>query len=627
MWGKGMDYEKIGLKCGIEIHQQLDTQHKLFCSCQARLSPLKPDTEIVRKLRAVAGELGEIDIAALSEFLRGREFVYWAYPEETCLVESDEEPPHELNRESLDVALTIAEFLKCEVPEEIHVMRKTVLDGSNTSGFQRTAIVGMNGRIRTSFGEVGVTNLCLEEESAQILGGEGNRVIYGLDRLGIPLVEIGTSPDIRSPEQAREVAEKLGMIVRSTGKAKRGIGTIRQDINVSISGGARIEIKGAQELRLIPKLVENEVTRQMHLLEIKKELKRMKFKPVKPRILHVSHIFRGSKSRMTMDKKTYAVLIPDFAGFLKRKITPVRTLGNEIADYVRAKSELKGIIHSDEDLEKYELSKEFEKLRKRMKAGKGDTLIIAAGEDEHVRRTMGIVCERINSLVKGVPEEVRRALETGDTEYMRPLPGAARLYPETDIPPIKITDKRIRDIRKSLPELIEEREEKGKREIKKKAKISDEIIDQIVKMGKKEIFDKLIKSGYDPKTVSSVLTSTLRYLEKREKVSISKLKDSHFLSMFQALEKGRISKEAIPGVLKSFAEHPDEKIEKVIKKLGIKTLTEKELKGVIRKTVRENRTLLKDPRGEKILLGLVMKKVRGRANARKVMDILKKELK
>ena len=622
----GVNYEKIGLKCGIEIHQQLDTEHKLFCSCRARLSPLKPDTEIVRKLRAVAGELGEIDIAALSEFLRGREFVYKAYPEETCLVESDEEPPHLLNPESLDVALTIASLLNCEIPEEIHMMRKTVLDGSNTSGFQRTAIVGMNGKLRTSFGGVGVTNLCIEEESAQILGGDGNRVIYGLDRLGIPLVEIGTSPDIRSPEQAKEVAEKLGMIVRSTGKAKRGIGTIRQDINVSISGGARIEIKGAQELRMIPKFVENEALRQMNLLEIKKDLKKMKFKPVKPRVVHVSHIFKSSKSKVTKGKKTYAVLIPDFAGFLKRKLT-TRTLGNEIANYVKVRSELKGIIHSDEDLEKYELSKEFETLRKRMKAGKGDTLIIAVGEEAYVKRTMDVVCKRINLLAKGVPEEVRRALETGDTEYMRPLPGAARLYPETDIPPIKISDKKLRDVRKSLPELIEEREKKERKEIKKKAEISDEIIDQIVKMKRKGIFDKLIKSGYDPKTVSSVLTSTLRYLEKKEKVNISKLKDSHFFKTFQALEKGRISKEAVPEVLKNFAEHPEDRIGKIIGKLGIKTLTEKELKGVVRKTIKENKNLLKDPRGKEILLGLVMKKVRGRIDARKVMEFLKKELK
>ena len=621
-----MNYSKLGLKCGIEIHQQLDTEHKLFCNCRARLSPFKPDAEIVRKLRAVAGELGEIDAAALGEFLKGKEFVYRIYPEETCLVETDEEPPHELNKESLRIALTIAFLLRCEIPEEIHVMRKTVLDGSNTSGFQRTAIVGMNGRLKTPFGDVGITNLCLEEESAQILGREENRVIYGLDRLGIPLAEIGTSPDIRSPEQAREVAEKLGMIVRSTGKAKRGIGTIRQDVNISIAGGARVEIKGAQELRMIPKLVENEALRQKNLLEIKKELKKKKFKPVKPRVLHVSHIFRASKSKITKGKKTFAILIPRFGGFLKRKLTPTRTLGNEIASYVRAKTPLKGIIHSDEDLRKYRLSKEFETLQKRMKAKKGDTLIIAVGEEEHIRKTMDVICKRINLLAKGVPEETRKALENGDTDYLRPLPGAARLYPETDIMPVRVTQKMLRDIRKNLPELIEEREKRQKREIKKKAKIGEELTNQIVKMGRKSLLYKLIDSGFDPRIVSSTLTSTLRYLEKKKRININVLKDRHFFETFHALKAGKISKEAIPDVLKTFADDPKQTIDEVLKKLEMETISGDDLRLIVQKTIMENPNLSKDSRGKKILLGLIMQKVRGKASARKVIELVDEEL-
>lgn len=622
-----IDYSKIGLKCGIEIHQQLDTKQKLFCSCKARLSPSKHVIEITRKLRPVAGEMGEIDIAALNEFLKGKEFVYHGYPEETCLVEADEEPPHPLNSESLDIALTIALLLRCDIPEEVHVMRKTVLDGSNTSGFQRTAIIGMKGKLRTSFGEVGITNVCLEEESAQILGRKENQVIYGLDRLGIPLVEIGTSPDIRSPDQAKEVAEKLGMIVRSTGRVKRGIGTIRQDVNVSIAGGARIEIKGAQELKLLPKLVENEVMRQMNLLEIKKDLKKIKFKPLKPRMIHVSRIFKESKSRITKDKTTYAIMIPRFAGFLKRKLTPTRTLGNEIANYVRVKTPLKGIVHSDEDLEKYKLSKEFEKLRKIMKAKRGDTLIIAAGEKGHVKKTMEIVCERINQLIKGVPEETRKALDNGDTEYLRPLPGAARLYPETDIPPIKVTEKKLREIKNNLPELIEEREKRLRRELKEKFNLSDELSMQLIRGGKKELFEKLIKSGFDPKIVSSTLTSTLRYLEKKEGVNIKNLKDKHFVSLFKAFKSGKFPKEAIPEILKEFAKHPGEGIENITKKLGIERISDDDLRLIVQKTIMENPNLSKDPRGKKIMLGLVMQKVRGKASAGKVIEIIEEEMK
>jgi len=622
-----MDCEKIGLKCGIEIHQQLETERKLFCRCKSRFSEAKPQMELVRRLRVVAGEMGDIDAAALGETAKGMEFVYRVYPEENCMIETDEEPPGAMSEEALDVVLTIAELLKCETPEEIHVMRKTVLDGSNTSGFQRTAVAGLNGKMKTSFGDVGITNLCLEEESAQIIERQESRIVYGLDRLGIPLVEIGTSPDIRLPEQAREVAEKLGMIVRSTGKVKRGLGTIRQDINVSIANGARVEIKGAQELRLIPLLVENEVMRQQNLLAIRNELKKKRFAPVKPKVAHVTHIFGGSDSKITRDKTTYAILVPGFAGYLKRTLTPSRTLGNEIAGYVRAKTELKGIIHSDEELEKYKLSKEFEKLRKAMKAEKGDTLIIAVGEKNAVHRTMDIVAERINQLIEGVPKEVRRALDSGDTEYMRPLPGAARLYPETDIPPIRITHKKLAEIRKNLPELLEEKEERHKKEIVHKFHISEEITKQVVKAGKKGMFDAIVKTGANPKVIANTLVSTLPYLKRKEHVHIEKLTEAHLIGLFEGLAKGKINKEAIPDILRAMAKEPSLSAEQAIRKTKIIELTVDDLRLIIEKTLDKNKELIGDERGERVLVGLVMQVVRGKISPTVVMSELEIALK
>ena len=256
------DYEKIGFKCGIEIHNRLNTKIKLFCGCKPMFSGSKLTSLIKRKLRAVAGELGQVDVAALYEYLRDRTFFYQCYPDETCLVEIDEEPPHTVNKEAFEVALQVALLLKAEVPDEIHIMRKTVIDGSNTCGFQRTAIVGMNGVLDTSQGKVRITNISLEEESAGIVKQEDNEITYRLDRLGIPLIEIGTAPDVKNPEHAKEVAEKLGMIIRSTGKSQRGIGVTRQDVNVSIAKGARVEIKGVQELDMIPSIIDNEIKRQ-----------------------------------------------------------------------------------------------------------------------------------------------------------------------------------------------------------------------------------------------------------------------------------------------------------------------------------------------------------------------------
>jgi Glu-tRNA(Gln) amidotransferase subunit E-like FAD-binding protein len=268
-----MDYKKIGFKCGIEIHNRLDTRTKLFCGCKPRFSEEKPIAIVKRKLRAVAGEMGQIDVAALYEYLKDRTFFYQCYPAETCLIDMDEEPPKSVNKEALKIVLQIAKLLKAEIPDEIHVMRKTVVDGSNTCAFQRTAIVGLNGILKTSQGDVGITNICLEEESAGKVNKEGKELTYRLDRLGIPLVEIGTAPDIKNPEHAKEVAEKLGMIVRSTGKSQRGIGVTREDVNVSIRGGARVEIKGVQELDMIPQLIDNEIKRQQGLIKSGKKPK------------------------------------------------------------------------------------------------------------------------------------------------------------------------------------------------------------------------------------------------------------------------------------------------------------------------------------------------------------------
>lgn len=268
-----MDYGKLGFKCGIEIHQQLET-HKLFCSCPSIVHDKNPDIKVVRKLRAAAGETGEVDIAAAYEQAKKREFIYEACSTSSCLVELDEEPPHPPNPEAIQTALQIAKMLNAKIVDQIQVMRKTVVDGSNVSGFQRTMLIATDGYIDTSQGKVGIPIICLEEEAAKRIKTEKDSVIFRLDRLGVPLVEIGTDASIKNPEHAKETAEKLGMILRSTGKVKRGIGTIRQDVNVSIKGGARTEIKGFQDLKSMPKVIDYEVKRQQKLIEQGKKVEK-----------------------------------------------------------------------------------------------------------------------------------------------------------------------------------------------------------------------------------------------------------------------------------------------------------------------------------------------------------------
>ncbi|MBU0460064.1 MAG: Glu-tRNA(Gln) amidotransferase subunit GatE, partial [Nanoarchaeota archaeon] len=266
---------KIGLKCGLEIHQQLEGK-KLFCDCPTQLRDDQPDFEIRRKLRAVAGEHGEIDVAALQEQLKGKEFVYQGYHKTTCLVETDSEPPHALNQDALYTTLQLSKLVEASVSPIVQVMRKTVVDGSNTSGFQRTALIARKGLLKTSQGEVRIDNISLEEDACKIISENHNQKVYRLDKLGIPMIEIGTAPDIKTPQQCKETSEKLGMLLRSLPGVKRGLGTIRQDVNVSIKGGVRIEFKGVQDLRMIPTIIELEVKRQQELLKLKEELRHVR---------------------------------------------------------------------------------------------------------------------------------------------------------------------------------------------------------------------------------------------------------------------------------------------------------------------------------------------------------------
>lgn len=266
-----IDYKKLGFKCGIEIHQQLET-HKLFCECPSVVRDENPDIFFSRKLRAVVGETGEIDAAALHEQKKSKTMNYEACSTSCCLVEMDEEPPHHVNEHALHTVLIVAKLLNAKVADEVHFMRKTVIDGSNVGGFQRTGLIATDGYIETSKGRVGIPAICLEEEAAKKIKDAEESTTYRLDRLGIALIEIGTDASIQDAEHAKEVASQLGMILRSTERVKRGLGTIRQDVNVSIKGGERVEIKGFQDLRSIPKVIEHEVNRHIKLLKDGKEI-------------------------------------------------------------------------------------------------------------------------------------------------------------------------------------------------------------------------------------------------------------------------------------------------------------------------------------------------------------------
>ncbi|HRR67340.1 MAG TPA: Glu-tRNA(Gln) amidotransferase subunit GatE, partial [Methanomassiliicoccales archaeon] len=444
--------------CGLEVHQQLDTR-KLFCSCRSQLVEGQ-GARFVRRLRPTQSELGEIDRAALAQAERGMRFTYQAPPGVSCLVEADEEPPHAADAEAVQAALIVSTLLGCQVMDEVHFMRKIVIDGSNTSGFQRTALVAVDGALEVDGRRIGIASLCLEEDAARKVDTKDREVTYRLDRLGIPLIEIATAPDMHDPEEVREVAQRLGSILRSTRMVKRGLGTIREDLNISVPGGARVEIKGAQDLGLLPTYVRTEMERQHALIEIKRLLRGRGATPVPLAVRDVTASLRDSRSKvlrsaLSKGGKVLCAPLPLFAGALRSADGRLR-LGAEMAQHARSRG-VAGIFHSDE-LPGYGITaEEVQALRAELRLGERDAFVLCADMEDRAGPALLAALARANQALVGVPEETRDPLPDGTSVYSRPLPGAGRMYPETDVRPILIEPERLAGIRATLPELPEAR--------------------------------------------------------------------------------------------------------------------------------------------------------------------------
>jgi glutamyl-tRNA(Gln) amidotransferase subunit E len=627
-----IDYDKLGLKVGLEIHQQLDTSAKLFCKCKPELFKEEPEITFLRKLRPTQSELGQIDPAAYFEFQKGVKILYEANKATSCLVEMDEEPPHPLNMEAVEIALTVALMIKAKPVDEIHVMRKTVIDGSNTTGFQRTCVVALNGVVRVGEKIVPIEHVSLEEDAARKMGEEeGNIIRYRIDRLGIPLIEVTTAPVINSPKEAGEIALAIGTILRATGRVKRGLGTIRQDINISIPNGALIEIKGLQELELLPLVVEYEVQRQLNLIKISEELKKggVKGEEIKEEFFDVTDAFKQTKCkviRKALDKnqQVLAVKLPKFKGFLKRELTPNLRLGTEMADRARFWGRVGGIFHTDE-LPAYGITaEEAEELKEAAKAEEQDAIVFIVDSPENDRDALKAVIERAREAIKGVPEETRAPNPDGTTRYMRPRPGAARMYPETDIPLTHITEDNIKKISSRLPELPEQKLGRLMKEYRLNQKLARQIIDS----ENSELFETIVKeSSVSPTTVAAFLTETLRAL-KRDGVEVDKVSENQIREIFKSISAGKLTKEAVSDVVVWLSQHEDKSVEEAINNLGLKIVSESELKTFIEKVIADNEKLIKE-RGESsfgILMGIVMKSMRGKIDVVLVSKVLKEKL-
>ena len=600
------------LKCGLEVHQQLETG-KLFCRCPSFLRDDKPEFAVERKLRAVASELGEYDAAALEAMQKNYSFVYEGFKENTCLVELDESPPQKIDSEALKTVLKIALLANSKILDEIFIMRKAVVDGSNTSGFQRTALVSIGGELRISENKkIGIQTICLEEDAARPSkkDEEGRKIYYRLDRLGIPLIELATAPEITSPKEAKEVALAIGRLFRITCKAMRGLGTIRQDLNISIEGGARVEIKGCQDLELIEEIVNREMQRQERLLEAKSEMLKRKLTEndfSQMQTQEISELFKNSAGKLVKGKKIYGAMIPKLKGLLGMELQPERRLGSELSDQVKAKAGLKGLLHSDE-LPAFGITEQEKKaVAESLEVKENDAFIMVIGEEENAKKAFKAVSERLKQALQGVPEETRNALENGNSEYSRPLPGGARMYPETDLESIKVEKKALEKLRKELPLWPEER----LRLYTEKFKLSKQ----------------LAEKGFDATSTAVLLLEGLTKIS-REGAETEKLTEQHIEEALQLLKQKKLTKETVLEFLKLRSKNLTIPAASLMEKLGTTIFSETELRKTITQIVQKNSALIKE-KGERAfaaLMGEAMKELKGKADGSTVSKILRQEI-
>ena len=567
------------LKAGLEIHQQLNTG-KLFCNCS--LNENGKDYQFKRKLHATSSELGDIDIAAKTEQIK----LFTYYNKScNCLVYTDEEPPRGPNRDAVKVALQFAQLVDAKIVEEIHFMRKVVVDGSNTSGFQRTGLIATGGRIEYDDKILELDQLCLEEDSCRH-GDEEHE--YLLDRLGVPLLEITTKPQLDNSQDVQKAAKAIGRLLRAC-NVKRGLGTIRQDVNVSINNGQRVELKGFQDLASMPKVVENEMKRQFSLNEMKKG------KVGQP--ISVDNCFKKKR------EFSLALKIENWNGILGNKNSPkghVR-MGRELADYAK-RAGLKGIMHSDE-LPAYGIDNEETKnIKLSLGCNDNDAFILIFGKEKITEKAMEIIVERINT--KGVPKEVRKVTPENLTRYLRPMPGASRMYPETDIAPFKLTNLNVRK-----PKTLDERE--------KDLPLNEEESKQLVNNDLDEQFNILNKKFNLPKLLSRILLHTLPQL-KDEGETISNSDLEKVLILFQ---EGVIVKEGISKALVQSSRNEEIQVNN--------DNVEVELEDFIVSLVREKKEFIKERGMGAVgaLMGPVMSKFRGKMDGGDINKVLMEKVK
>jgi glutamyl-tRNA(Gln) amidotransferase subunit E len=599
----------------------------LFCKCRPTESDEYTE-KFSRRLRTAKSELGELDPAALFEKTKSKKINYYANSQSSCLVEKDEEPPHDLDHDAKKISLLISSMLESKIFSEIHVMRKTVIDGSNTTGFQRTMLVSQGGNLKINGKKIGVQAVCLEEDAAKLLKDEQNERNYSLDRLGVPLVEIALEPVSTKPSEVKEIALTLGRLLRVTRMVKRGIGSIRQDVNISVMNSGVVEVKGVQQLDQLEKIIGYEAKRQHGLILIAEKLKKLSITISNEDVFDVTEVLKDCESKIIQKAlkskaKIKAIRIRNFSGMFGFEPYPGIRLGKEIGQLVRFFG-IGGVFHSDE-LPNYGINDPYvDKIRKYLELVDVDGFLIIAGEDPKLDYAIDSIIKRIQDATDGVPAETRGVTQDSETIFLRPRPGASRMYPETDIPSISVLPEEIKLARENIPKSWDD----SIAEIQKKYNLNSQLSEQIFDSEYMELFEKICENKKNsPNFVASILCSTITNLQRKGFDALL-LKPEHITELFELLADDKIPKESLEIIFENIMSGKSDTVSDAIQSTAVTSMNEGELNAILDEIIQKNMELVKELGENAIttLMGIAMKQVRGKASGQTVNVLLRKKI-
>jgi glutamyl-tRNA(Gln) amidotransferase subunit E len=637
-----LDYAAVGLVCGLEVHQQLLTERKLFCHCPAGRYTRSHDGTVLRHMRPTLSELGVYDGTALMEFKTRKHIVYLLNRENTCTYEMDDTPPFPVNQQAVDVAIEQCLMLGCDIVDEVHIARKQYLDGSIPTGFQRTAIVGVNGRLPFRGRELSITQVSVEEDSCREVSDRGHLIVWRTDRLGMPLIETVTGPDLRTPEEAEEAILLVGRVCRSTAHVRVGMGASRQDVNVSVRGGRRVEIKGVAQAGRARRLVHGEAWRQVNLLRLRDELHRRGFRdaasvrvvledvterralrflePLRPEAWERFVAAESRRAGLELGPgpfRVLAVLLPGLAGTLAWPTQPGRTFADELRGRVRVIAGLDQapVLYHSEDWPGHATA-ELGLLRGAMGGGDDDALVVVWGPERDVHTAAQEIRLRYVDATDGVPNETRQPLADGHTDFERILPGPDRMYPDTDSPPTRVTRERVGRLRARLPEPTWEREARYAA-----AGVRDSVVHFLVRRGGAVLVDLVGReAGADLRHAAFFFGERLKGL-RRAGVAVDGIGTERWVELFRAFSSQTALRDAWDQLVRWIAAHPDEPVEAAVAALGLDNGAPAWREGLARAIASaEGEAYDRDPgRVLRHATGRVMDALRGRVPAAEVV--------